>query len=414
MKDQQGKTLYVGKSKSIRTRVRSYFAPPVRLEPKTSKLVSQIKSIDYIEVASELESLLLESRLIKKFRPHYNIASKDDKSPYYIHITHEDYPKPIINHDSAGGISGPFLNRYIPSRILKQLRHIAPYCLAPRPVKKPCLYSHLGLCHPCPAKGDKAGYLKNIVRLKKLLQGQFSSIKKDLAQGMLKASSRQDFETASIYRDQLQNLNRLKQTPISPDFYIANPNLIADQRQQSIATLLEALGPPLKLRGGDGGVIFHRIEFYDNAHLSGSSPTSAMTVAIDGQITPREYRHFTLKTSSLRPSPEIRRGVGGEVLKGDDVEYMRQVITRRLKHTDWPTPDLIVLDGGLPQLSVVKWNIPTIALAKREEIIYTPTGHQIKLDKFHPGLKMLMHLRDEAHRFSRRLHFKHRTIKMLN
>ena len=93
---------------------------------------------------------------------------------------------------------------------------------------------------------------------------------------------------------------------------------------------------------------------------------------------------------------------------------MRQGITKRLKHTDWPTPDLIVLDGGLPQLSVVKWNIPTIALAKREEIIYTPTGHQIKLDKFHPGLKMLMHLRDEAHRFSRRLHFKHRTIKMLN
>ena len=396
MKDASGQILYVGKAKRLRDRVRSYFAPPITLGPKTSQLVLHIRKIDHIEVQSELEALLLESKLIKRFKPPFNIASKDDKSPYYIHITHEDYPKPIINHDSAGGISGPFLNRYIPSRILKQLRHIAPYCLAPRPVKKPCLYSHLGLCHPCPAKGDKAGYLKNIVRLKKLLQGQFSSIKKDLAQGMLKASSRQDFETASIYRDQLQNLNRLKQTPISPDFYIANPNLIADQRQQSIATLLEALGPPLKLRGGDGGVIFHRIEFYDNAHLSGSSPTSAMTVAIDGQITPREYRHFTLQNSS------------------DDISMMQEVLKRRLKHTDWPTPDLIVLDGGLPQLSVVKWNIPTIALAKREEIIYTPTGHQIKLDKFHPGLKMLMHLRDEAHRFSRRLHFKHRTIKMLN
>ena len=113
-----------------------------------------------------------------------------------------------------------------------------------------------------------------------------------------------------------------------------------------------------------------------------------MTVAIDGEITPRNYRHFTLHTS-------------------DDISMMKEVLTRRLK-TDWPTPDLIVLDGGLPQLSVITWNIPTIALAKREEIIYLPNGKNISLPKNHPGLLLLMRLRDEAHRFSRRLHHKHR------
>ena len=396
MKDRAGTILYVGKSKSLKNRVRSYFAPPVRLEPKTQKLVSQIKNIAYIEVASELESLLLESRLIQKFHPHYNIASKDDKSPYYIHITREGYPKPVINHDPHLATAGPFLNRLVPSRILRQLRRVAPYCLAPRPVKKPCLYSHLGLCHPCPATGDKSGYLKNISRLKKLLSGQFSPIKKILAQNMLTASQLQDYESASLYRDQLRNLTRLAQTPLPPDFYIANPNLIQDQRQEAITKLSEVLGPPLRLRGGDGGVTFSRIEFFDNAHLQGTFPTSAMTVAIAGQLMPREYRHFTLKSLP------------------DDISMMREVLQRRLKRTDWPKPDLIVLDGGQPQLSVINWDIPTIALAKKQEIIHVPNGHQIKLDKSHPGLKLLMRLRDEAHRFSRRLHHKHRKKKMLN
>ena len=84
------------------------------------------------------------------------------------------------------------------------------------------------------------------------------------------------------------------------------------------------------------------------------------------------------------------------------------MLTRRLK-TDWPTPDLLVLDGGKSQLSIVNWSIPTIALAKNEEIIYTTDGQKIKLDRRHPGLKLLQRLRDEAHRFSRRLHHKHRS-----
>lgn len=385
MKAENGQILYVGKARVLRNRVHSYFAPPARLGPKTSQLVSQIHSIDHIEVQSELEALLLESRLIKKFKPPYNIAAKDDKSPYFIHITREDFPRPIINHVSSQALAGPFLNRYIPSQILKHFRQIAPFCVAPRPVKRPCLYSHLGLCSPCPASGDKAGYHQNILRLKKLLTGHFQPVRKSLNQQMHVFSQAENFEQAGVLRDKLANLDRLLAVPISPDDYIANPNLTQDLRLAAIQSLQSFLPGTL-----------HRIEFYDNAHLQGTSAASAMTVAIDGEVTPRNYRHFTLHTTS-------------------DVDMMREVLTRRLKRTDWPAPDLIVLDGGAPQLSVTKdlgSNLTFISLAKKREELYLSDGQILSLPHSHPGLQLLMHLRDEAHRFSRRLHHKHRSSQV--
>ncbi|HJZ05450.1 hypothetical protein A2634_04240 [Candidatus Amesbacteria bacterium RIFCSPHIGHO2_01_FULL_48_32] len=380
----------MGKSKSLRDRVRSYFVPPVNLRPITQRLVSRIDSIEHIEVNSDLESLLLESRLIKKFRPRYNIASKDDRSPYYIHFIRDTYPLPVINHNPDGSLAGPFLSGLIVRRVLHQFRRVAPYCTSHRPVKRPCLYSHLGLCNPCPATGDRKGYLQNIARLKSLIRGHFASVRQSLQKDMGKAVKSQDYESAAKLRDQLKSLDYLLLTPVAPDDYIVNPNLVEDQRQEAVDSLKLALSTSHLILNS-----LHRIEFFDNAHLSGTAPTSAMTVAIDGEVTTRHYRHFTLKNQ-----------------EGDDIAMMGEVLSRRLKRADWPTPDLIVLDGGLPQLSVVSWNIPTIALAKKQEIIHLPNGEQIKLDKSHPGLKLLMHLRDEAHRFSRRLHHKHRS-KML-
>mgnify|MGYP001588879513 FL=1 len=118
-----------------------------------------------------------------------------------------------------------------------------------------------------------------------------------------------------------------------------------------------------------------------------------MTVAIDGEITSKNYRHFTIHS----PGP-------------NDVAMLSEALTRRLRRNDWPKPDLIVLDGGKSQLSIVAWDIPTIGLAKKEEVIYTSDGREIKLDNRHPGLQLLQRLRDEAHRFSRRLHHKHRSV----
>jgi excinuclease ABC subunit C len=407
-KDQQQVIIYVGKAKNLHTRVGSYLKPPTQLGSKTLAMVTKAVTLETIEVASELEALLLESRLIKKFQPFYNLISKDDKSPYYIHITKEAFPKPVTNHDSKQAAAGPFLNRYVTTQILRQFRRVAPYCVAPRPVKRPCLYSHMGLCHPCPGQitspDEKRAYLANITRLKKLLSGQFSAVKTALTHQMLIESDVQNFEQAAILRNYLRSLEQLLTTPVSPDDYIENPNLTQDLRQAAVDTLSRLLKLP-KL---------NRIEMYDNAHLSGTSATAAMTVAMDGALSPRFYRHFTIKNA--RPD--------------SDVDMMKEVLSRRFQNPDWPNPDLIVLDGGKPQLSAVlnitpppplklrggvgegDIEIMLIALAKREESILIPMGNsfqEIRLPKSHPGLQLLQQLRDEAHRFSRRLHHLHRS-----
>lgn len=355
-------------------------------------MVSKAETLEHIEVNSELEALLLESRLIKKFKPFYNLISKDDKSPYYIHITHEDFPKPVINHIEKYSIAGPFLNRYLPTRVLRHFRTIAPYCLSPRPVKRACLYSHMGLCSPCPGDlniSEKRDlYNQNIIRLKRLLKGQFSAVKRNLVFQMRKQSQLEHYEQAGILKGQILALDLLSTITVSPDAYISNPNLTQDLRDEALESISKLLNIKKPLR----------IEMYDNAHLSGTAATSAMTVAQNGELIPSLYRHFTINNS---PS-------------GSDVGMMVEVLSRRFKNLDWPKPDLVVLDGGKPQLSAVtKLNIgvPLISLAKNQEIILVPKEHgyaEIILPKNDRGLHLLQNLRDEAHRFSRRLHHKHR------
>lgn len=204
---------------------------------------------------------------------------------------------------------------------------------------------------------------------------------------MLSHSRRQEYEQAATIKGQLQNLQYLLQTPISPEEYIQNPNLTQDLRRES----LEALGNALNILPPQ------RIEMYDIANLSGTAATGAMTVAIDGEINSRWFRHFTIKTKSTP----------------DDVGMLSEMLTRRLNRANWPLPDLIVLDGGRSQLSIVTWTIPSISLAKQHDIIHTTTGHEIKLPKTHPGLHLLQRLRNEAHRFSRRLHHKHRSKNLV-
>lgn len=383
----------MGKAKSLRSRVSSYFQPPITLGPKTAKLVSQINSLEYIEVQSEIEALLLESRLIKRFMPQYNIAAKDDKSPYYIHLTREPFPKPVVNHEPNDSIAGPFLSGFVAKKILNYFRRIVPYCTATRKRGRACLYSHLGLCKPCPnaVETTPAEYVKNIAQLKRLLRGEFKRVLVSFKKQMAEASHSQNFEEAARLRDKIGHLDQLLHNPILPEEYLINPNLVDDKRQEALQAIQSVIG---------GTTSLHRIEMYDIANLAGKAPTGAMTVAIEGQPNTKFYRHFTIRSTDTP----------------NDVGMMSEMIERRLKNTDWPKPDLIVLDGGMTQLSITKtlsFPCPVISLAKQEEIIFLPTGEQIKLDSTNPGLKLLQVLRDEAHRFSRRLHHKHRA-KMIS
>ncbi len=220
---------------------------------------------------------------------------------------------------------------------------------------------------------------------------------------MLQLSREQKFEEAVIIRDHLQALESLQNRPTEPDEYLENPNLVEDKNLRlidSLRNLLTEAGMDLPPRLG-------RIEMYDMAHLRGDSATGSMVVAINGELVHSLYRHFRIKYAQ----------------SDSDVDMMWEVLTRRFKNADWPKPDLVVLDGGKPQLSIFKNNyeflkeIPVISLAKQFETIIIPAEDDFKEitppDNF-PGLHLLQQLRDEAHRFSRRLHHKLRSKKLVS
>ncbi len=357
--------------------------------------MKNISTVEYISVNSEIEALLLESRLIKKFKPFYNFLSKDDKSPFYIHITDELFPKPLINHNPQNSFSGPFINSLTPQRILKSFRPVTPYCGSTRPVKKPCFYSHIGLCRPCPGSGESEEiihtYRENIFRLKKLLKGNFFGVTSGLKKDMVSATKKQDFENAAKIRDQLTALSYILKSPVRPEEYLINPNLIDDRNREAVTELQTILEPYFPALGN-----LSRIEAYDVSHLSGTFATAAMVVAENGYLKPDEYRHFNIKYSQ----------------SDSDTAMMSEVIIRRFNRIDWHKPDLLLLDGGIPQLSSITSLTsvqipPVISLSKKIESINIPTKagfKEIQLPKDNPALKLLMNLRDEAHRFCRRLH----------
>lgn len=397
-KDARGVVLYVGKAKNLKNRINSYFTN--NLLPKTAQMVSAAQSLSFIKVDSEFEALLLEANLIKKYQPHYNVALKDDKSPLYIGITKDKLPriitfrKPEMKELRLKAYFGPYLTGNSAKSILKRIRKIFPYSTH-LPTKKICIYRQIGLCDPCPSEVFtpelRKRYLQNVCGVKNILSGKIKVVKKELEKSIKKYSQEENFEEALTLKKQLQFLERLT---FKPEFeieeYLENPNLLEDIRAQELNHLSKLLG----LSG------LTRVECFDVAHLSGSFPTASMVTFIDGEADKKYYRHFKIYQKKSR----------------SDVDSMREVISRRIKHLkDWGRPDLIIIDGGKPQLTKVhdlleKERLPFIGLAKRYEtiVIKTPNGF-IEKRAFGPSLKLLQRIRDEAHRFSRRLH--HHQIK---
>src|SRR5258708_35962518 len=188
-KDIAGKIIYVGKAKNLKNRLSSYFSN--QLLPKTAQMVSLAKDVVYIKVESKFEALLLEANLIKKYKPKYNIALKDDKSPLYIGITKDEYPriivfrKPELKTLNLKDYFGPFITGYSSKRILRLIRKIFPFSTH-LPTDKICLYKQLGLCDPCPSEIEneidpikklelRKKYLRNIQNIKKILRGHLKN-----------------------------------------------------------------------------------------------------------------------------------------------------------------------------------------------------------------------------------------------
>ncbi len=425
-RNSRGQIIYVGKAKDLKSRVGSYFNASIDPSSKTAALVARINDVSYIEVQSEIEALILEADLIKKYKPKYNIVLKDDKSSLYVVIRAEPVnsastkkvkvPKVQTARKTdlkrSDIVFGPYLSAGSARYMLRAVRRAFPYrdCSTQKysshqRLNRPCLYGDLNLCSaPCTGKISVADYKKELKRLEKFLRGNSDKLIKSLNSQMTKASHKQEFELAAKLRDIIKRLEFLKSSFRRPEEYVENPYLTDDIANRALESLVAELPILSELPS--------RIECYDISNISGKEATGSMVVAVDGKLEKSDYRKFKIKSKE----------------EPDDVSMLREVLERRLTRVtngSWPVPDLIVLDGGKGQLSAVlsvleekNVVIPVVGLAKKEEIIIyydnsTNSYTELKLPADAEGLKLLIRLRDEAHRFAQSYHHKLR-LKQLN
>lgn len=405
LRDVDGHVLYVGKAKNLRRRVASYFRSGGPGLQRLAVLVRSATSVEIHDTGSEVEALLLENRLIKDLQPPYNVRLKDGKEFPVLAITHEEFPRVFITRDHAitqAELIGPFTS----SAELKRAYHFLMRAFQFRDCRldirsadprrrhfHPCLNYHIKRCSaPCAARIDAAQYGSDIAALRSFLAGRgAAAMIADLDGRMRQAADGLCFEEAARHRDQIAALRSLAQRGNLRDHaLLPAPVPDGERALRSLARALSLNGPPRLIEG------------FDIAHLMGSDVVAAMVSFVDGRSARDGYRHY-----------RIRGGVEGA--RNDDLAAMREVVSRRYRRLcdeDQPRPDLIMIDGGLGQVRAAAQalaglglgQLALVGLAKEDEILVLPDGREIRLGRRHPGLRLLMYVRDEAHRFSRRYH----------
>lgn len=397
----------MGKANDLKSRVSSYFTSPNGLGPKTLALVEKIQNIRITVVESELEALLLEAFLIKRSRPYYNIRLMDDKTYLYIRITNKElYPSITVSRrteDKKSLYFGPFPSSRSVKLVLRTIRRVFPFMSTANHPKNTCLYNHLGLCPCLPAQDtakDRESYKKNMKGIIRILEGKSRTIQKELEKERDSVAKNEEFEIAASYQKRINALKLITEPFHRPVEYDINPNLRIDLREKEMAGLIEQLN-----KKGYNLSKLDRIECYDISNTQGTHATASLVVLTNGEIDKSQYRRFKIKKDG---SP-------------NDFAMMEETLTRRLKHAEWPTPDLLVVDGGKGQITsalkafeVTGIKVPLIGLAKREETIITSDFQEILLPRSTKALQLIMRLRDEAHRFALTYHRKLRQKYMTN
>lgn len=367
--------LYIGKATSLKSRVRSYFSKDLinTRGPMILDMVTLADNIVWQETDSVLEALIAEANLIKKYQPKYNTKEKDNKSFNYVCLTKEDLPRVLIERerllekDKYQAVYGPFPKGGELKEAIRIIRRIFPF-LDNDSVKKnnKQFYDQLKL-NP----SSQIEYKKNIKHLKLFFQGKKKSILSSLKKEMMKKALEQKFEQASEIKRKI--------------FALEHINDISLIKKES-----------LSYQNG------FRVEAYDIAHMSGLNMVGVMVVLENGQPSKKEYRKFIIRTRS----------------KADDIGALREVLERRLKHTDWPLPSLIVLDGGLAQKNigekVLKENkikIPIISVVKDER--HKPKVILGERSLSHKYKELILIANSESHRFAINFHTKKRNQKFL-
>jgi len=391
--------IYVGKSINIKARVYSHLEN-ARLDRKEYLIVSNADKVESIETENEFKALILESFLIQKHTPKYNVRWRDDKSYLYIKITvGEDFPKVLVSRKESSQKSlyfGPFSSSSQVKDLIADIRRIVPFCTQQRIGKRGCFYSKIHLCDPCPGaviglkdKKDyelkKKEYRNNISRVRRILQGSVNKLLADLYRDLKKLTREQKYEEAIKIRNKIYRMERLIHYPLTSH---ENALINEGDSKKFLLDILLPFFPNLKK--------IDRIEAYDISNLGDKNQTASMVVASNGRIDKSQYRRFRIKTPGLK----------------SDFERLKEVVTRRMKQK-WPTPDLIVVDGGEPQvatvlgiLTLLDRKIPLIGIAKNPDrlVIGVDILKTVKPAINNPGFSLIRLIRDESHRFARKYH----------
>ena len=396
MRDLQGRLIYVGKAVDLRDRVSSYFRDSTlaATTPIRRDLIRAVADLEWIQTRSEAEALLLESRLIKDFKPRFNIALRDDKRFMIVRI-HPDHPFPrfeICRFKRQDGFLyfGPYVSATAAREAVDfaerrfGIRKCRP--LRPGPAEfRHCLADVIRRCSaPCVGRISPADYRRRVDDACAFLRGERPELVDEVRAAMQAASQSCDFERAASLRDTVRHLETaIRQRRLMT----GDARHMTGRARAGLISLQAALGLPRPPR---------LVECIDISTLSGLHSVASLVCAVEGIPRKSRYRRFRIQT----------------VAGMDDPAMMREVVTRRareIREGEAEAPDLLVLDGGATQLAAARAAlaasgvapIPTVGLAKRfEELYRDPDAPPLRLPPESPGLMVLRRLRDEAHRFA--------------
>lgn len=388
--DQKGRPIYIGRATSLKDRVKSYFSADLieSRGPRIVDMVTKAKTVKWQETDSVLEAIILESNLIKRYQPHYNVDERDDKSSQYVVITDELWPRVFLAR--ARDLDQELKNDSLPYKIkrrfgpypegglireaLKILRKLFPFKDKKSfDARHDTFYRALGRS---PADSDanaRRRYLRTIDRLILFFEGKKKLLRSRLTAEMNAYARQLRFEEADQAKRLLYALDHIKDMAL-------------------IKAKNDSAKDPGIVAGRSSGARDFRIEAYDIAHLSGTNVVGAMTVSVNGEFAPAEYRKFKISKQT-----------------NDDIAGLVEILNRRLNHSEWTYPDLMIVDGNETHVSHAeavlrarRIAIPIVAVTKDEK-------HKAARLIGHPDLvgkykKEIVALNAEAHRFAIRYH----------
>ena len=361
-KAKDGEIIYVGKAAVLKNRVRQYFQNSRDFDAKTLALVAEIHDTDWVETESEIDALFLESEMVKRYMPRYNVLLRDDKSQIFIRIDMKsEWPYVCTTRnpaDDGAEYYGPFFNGYAIKKALRYLRRVYPYYERPSVKEITRLNEDLGL-NPRRSDGS-AIYKQNLRKLVSYIKGNRVKLARELEAEMKDAAKNHNFELAAELRNKLRAMQELKRRIMFGDREFLD--ISKDKALSDLKTLLGLESVP------------RRIEGYDISHHGGTNVVASMVVFTNGVSDRAQYRKFKTKTE-----------------QNNDVGNMHETLLRRFSEKNiksWGMPSLVLIDGGKRQLDAAlaamserNIAVPTISIAKREEeiIIHRKKSH-ISLD----------------------------------